>query len=78
MMKKVVAYFSMEIGLDDRIPTYAGGLGILAGDIIKSFADEKMPCVGITLLYNGGYFYQEINIEDSLEETVGFFIYYAL
>jgi len=48
---RTVAYFSMEIGIKTSIPTYAGGLGILAGDILKSAADMGVPMVGITLLY---------------------------
>ncbi len=56
-----VAYFSMEIGLTQEIPTYSGGLGILAGDILKSSADLGVPMVGITLLYKKGYFAQKIN-----------------
>jgi len=58
-----VAYFSMEIGLTPEIPTYSGGLGILAGDILKSAADLGVPMVGITLLYKKGYFAQKINNE---------------
>ncbi|MBI3940672.1 MAG: alpha-glucan family phosphorylase [Acidobacteria bacterium] len=50
----------MEIGLANDIPTYAGGLGVLAGDTIKSAADLGMPLVGVTLLYRKGYFRQEI------------------
>lgn len=56
-----VAYFSMEIGLKPEIPTYSGGLGVLAGDILKSSADLGVPMVGITLLYKKGYFAQKIN-----------------
>jgi starch phosphorylase len=55
-----VAYFSMEIGLDPSIPTYSGGLGILAGDFLKSAADLGAPVVGVSLLYNRGYFTQNI------------------
>ncbi len=55
-----VAYFSMEIGTEVSIPTYSGGLGILAGDTLKSAADLKLPMVGITLLYHQGYFSQKI------------------
>ena len=44
-----VAYFSMEVGLRPEIPTYSGGLGILAGDTLKSFADLKVQAVGVTL-----------------------------
>jgi starch phosphorylase len=59
--KPKIAYFSMEIGIDENIPTYSGGLGILAGDTIKSCADLNVPMVGITLLSENGYFYQKIN-----------------
>jgi len=59
--KPKIAYFSMEIGIDENIPTYSGGLGILAGDTIKSCADLNVPIVGITLLSENGYFYQEID-----------------
>ena len=48
--KPKIAYFSMEIGIDEHIPTYSGGLGVLAGDTIKSCADLNVPLVGITLL----------------------------
>ncbi len=56
-----IAYFSMEIGLESDIPTYAGGLGILAGDILRSAADLGLPMVGVTLLYRQGYFHQIID-----------------
>ena len=46
-----VAYFSMEVGLDARIPTYAGGLGVLAGDTLRSAADLGVPMVCVTLLH---------------------------
>ena len=46
-----IAYFSMEIGIDSRIPSYSGGLGILAGDTIQSCADLNVPLVAVTLLY---------------------------
>lgn len=59
--KPKIAYFSMEIGIDENIPTYSGGLGILAGDTIKSCADLNVPVVGVTLLSGNGYFYQEID-----------------
>lgn len=55
---RTVSYFSMEIGLKSSIPTYAGGLGILAGDILKSAADLGVPIAGMTLLYRKGYFRQ--------------------
>ena len=56
-----VAYFSMEIGIDSEIPTYSGGLGVLAGDTLRSCADLKVPVIGITLLYEKGYFKQRID-----------------
>ncbi|MBU0756977.1 MAG: alpha-glucan family phosphorylase [Nanoarchaeota archaeon] len=56
-----IAYFSMEIGVDPRIPTYSGGLGVLAGDTVKSFADLKVPVVAVTLLFRKGHFYQKID-----------------
>ena len=59
--KPKIAYFSMEIGIDEHIPTYSGGLGILAGDTIKSCADLNVPVVGVTLLSENGYFYQKID-----------------
>jgi len=58
-----IAYFSMEIGLMNEIPTYSGGLGVLAGDTIKSSADLKLPLVAVTLLSKKGYFRQEITEE---------------
>ncbi len=57
-----VAYFSMEIGLDTAIPTYSGGLGVLAGDTLRSAADLGIPMIGMTLLYRKGYFRQSISI----------------
>lgn len=56
-----IAYFSMEIALMPEIPTYSGGLGVLAGDILKSGADLGVPMIGITLLYKRGYFAQKID-----------------
>src|SRR3972149_11039887 len=56
----MIAYFSREIGVKNDIPTYSGGLGILAGDTIKSAADLKLPLVAVTLVSRKGYFTQEI------------------
>ena len=56
-----VAYFSMEIALRNEIPTYAGGLGVLAGDTLRSAADLQLPLVGVTLVSRAGYFRQEID-----------------
>jgi starch phosphorylase len=64
-----LAYFSMEVGLDDRLPTYSGGLGVLAGDTLASFADLRLPVVGVTLLYAKGYFRQTIDAEGNQRES---------
>ncbi|HIH24874.1 TPA: alpha-glucan family phosphorylase, partial [Candidatus Woesearchaeota archaeon] len=61
---RMIAYFSMEIGFDSSIPTYSGGLGILAGDTLKACADLKVPIVGVTLLSEKGYFTQTFNPQD--------------
>lgn len=63
-----IAYFSMEIGLSNDIPTYSGGLGILAGDTIKSAADLKLPLLAVTLASRKGYFRQELNTEGWQQE----------
>jgi starch phosphorylase len=63
LMKQKIAYFSMEIGLSDKIHTYSGGLGVLAGDTIRSSADLKLPLVGVTLVSKKGYFRQELTHE---------------
>ncbi|MBL0419709.1 alpha-glucan family phosphorylase [Ramlibacter sp. AW1] len=55
-----IAYFSMEIALEDGIPTYSGGLGVLAGDTMRSAADLALPVVGVTLASRSGYFRQQI------------------
>lgn len=60
--RPVVAYLSMEIAVASDIKTYAGGLGVLAGDILRSAADLKFPMVGITLLNRQGYFQQKITL----------------
>ena len=57
----VIAYFSAEYGLDEILPIYSGGLGILSGDHMKSSSDLGIPLVGIGLFYKMGYFHQEID-----------------
>ena len=59
--KQTIAYFSMEIALEAGMPTYSGGLGVLAGDMIRSAADLKVPMVAVTLLHRKGYFYQRLD-----------------
>ncbi|MCX7988288.1 MAG: alpha-glucan family phosphorylase [Thermodesulfovibrio sp.] len=56
-----IAYFSMEIGIRPEMHTYSGGLGILAGDTLKSAADLRIPMIGITLIHRMGYFKQELD-----------------
>jgi len=63
LMERNIAYFSMEIGLSGKIHTYSGGLGVLAGDTIRSSADLKLPLVGVTLVSKKGYFRQELTNE---------------
>ena len=63
-----IAYFSMEICVDARIPTYSGGLGILAGDMLRSSADLGVPLLGVTLLYKKGYLHQKIGKEGIQQE----------
>jgi len=76
---ETIAYFSMEIGLDPGIPTYSGGLGILAGDTIRSAANLKIPMVAVTLLHRKGYFFQKLDktgwqIEEPVEWIVDDFL----
>src|SRR3954470_15088774 len=79
-----IAYFSMEIALDPSIPTYSGGLGVLAGDTLRSFADLGVPVIAVTLAHRKGYFRQHLdgngnqteepqfwNPEHALEEMEG-------
>jgi starch phosphorylase len=61
--QRSVAYFSMEIGIDERICTYSGGLGILAGDTIRSAADLRVSMAAVTLLYRKGYFRQRLEAD---------------
>src|ERR1035437_6691983 len=62
-------YFSMEIALDPAMPTYAGGLGILAGDTLRAAADMGLPLVGVTLLHRKGYFEQHLDATGNQTES---------
>ena len=64
-----IAYFSMEIGLDSAIPTYSGGLGVLAGDTLRAAADLGLPMVAVTLLYRKGYFRQHLDAAGNQSES---------
>ncbi|GMQ99705.1 MAG: alpha-glucan family phosphorylase [Zetaproteobacteria bacterium] len=57
-----IAYFSMEIALQNDISTYSGGLGVLAGDTMRSAADLEIPMVAVSLISHAGYFEQEIDV----------------
>lgn len=63
-----VAYFSLEFGLDHALPIYSGGLGVLAGDHLKSASDLGLPLVAVGLLYQNGYFHQALNIDGWQQE----------
>ena len=58
--KRIVAYFSMEIALENAMPSYSGGLGVLAGDTVRAAADIRLPMVAVSLLYRKGYFSQRL------------------
>jgi starch phosphorylase len=64
-----IAYFTMEVGLDTAMPTYSGGLGVLAGDTLKAAADLGLPLIGVTLLHRKGYFRQHLDEEGHQLET---------
>jgi starch phosphorylase len=64
-----IAYFTMEVALDDDLPTFSGGLGVLAGDYLRSAADLGLPIVGVTLCYRGGYFRQHLDREGHQTES---------
>jgi starch phosphorylase len=65
----MIAYFSMEVGLDAAMPTYSGGLGVLAGDTLRAAADLKLPLVGVTLLHRKGYFRQHLDAGGKQSES---------
>jgi starch phosphorylase len=64
-----VAYMSMEIFIDEGLPTYAGGLGVLAGDMLRACADLRVPVVGVTLLHRKGYFRQRLGPDGAQQEA---------
>lgn len=65
-----IALFSMEIGIDHKMPTYSGGLGVLAGDILRSCADLNVPIVAVTLANNKGYLSQRLDDEGNQTELL--------
>jgi starch phosphorylase len=66
--KRLIAYFSMEIALENNMPSYSGGLGVLAGDTIRAAADLRAPMVAVSLLYRKGYFTQVLSEDGSQTE----------
>ncbi len=76
---RLIAYFSMEIALELEMPTYCGGLGILAGDTLRAAADSRLPVAAVSLLYRKGYFRQRLDaagsqIEESCEWKIEDFL----
>jgi len=67
--KDMIAYFSMEYGMDVSLPIYSGGLGILSGDHMKTASDLGLPLVGVGLLYRQGYFKQYLNADGFQQES---------
>src|SRR3954463_12616700 len=65
----LVAYFSMEFGIEESLPIYSGGLGVLAGDHLKAAAELGVPLVGVGLLYRGGYFRQGVDADGRQTEA---------
>ncbi len=64
-----IAYFSAEFGINDSIPNYSGGLGVLAGDHLKSSSDLNIPLIGVGLMYQQGYFRQYLTPDGWQQET---------
>ncbi|MBX3440147.1 MAG: alpha-glucan family phosphorylase, partial [Planctomycetaceae bacterium] len=65
---RTIAYFSMEIALERDLPTYSGGLGVLAGDTIRAAADMGVPLVGVSLIHRTGYFRQHLDASGNQKE----------
>ena len=64
-----IAYFSMEIAVDEAMPTYSGGLGVLAGDHLRAAADLGLPLLGVTLVYHHGFFRQTLAADGTQRES---------
>lgn len=75
---ELIAYFSMEFGLAECLPIYSGGLGVLAGDFLKSCSDAGIPLVGVGLLYQTGYFQQYLNPDGWQQEKFPVSDFYML
>ncbi|MGE5307374.1 MAG: alpha-glucan family phosphorylase [Alphaproteobacteria bacterium] len=66
---RTIAYFSMDVAIDSAIPTYSGGLGILAGDMLHSAADLRLPMIAVSLLHRKGYFDQRLDAQGNQLES---------
>jgi starch phosphorylase len=75
---KLIAYFSAEYGLTECLPVYSGGLGILSGDHLKSSSDQDYPLIGLGLLYQQGYFRQNLNPDGWQQERYPMNDFYTL
>jgi len=69
LLPRPVAYFSAEFGLHESLPIYSGGLGVLAGDHIKSASDLDIPLIGVGLFYSQGYFRQRLDVRGWQQEA---------
>jgi starch phosphorylase len=76
--QKLVAYFSMEYGIVECLPTYSGGLGVLSGDHMKASSDSDLPIVGVGLLYQTGYLQQYLNPDGWQQERFPVNDFYTL
>ena len=61
VLVRQIAYFSMEVALEEGMPTYSGGLGVLAADTLRSAADLGLPMIGVTMLWRKGHFFQTLD-----------------
>lgn len=71
LMDTPLAYFSAEFGLHESLPLYSGGLGVLAGDYLKSASDLGIPVIGVGLYYASGYFNQDLSLDGWQVEAYG-------
>ncbi|HVX66242.1 MAG TPA: alpha-glucan family phosphorylase [Bryobacteraceae bacterium] len=76
--QRLIAYFSMEYGIVECMPTYSGGLGVLSGDFMKACSDSDLPIVGVGLLYQTGYFQQYLNQDGWQQERYPVNDFYTL
>jgi len=68
-LPETIAYFSMDVAVNCEIPTYSGGLGVLAGDMLRSAADMNIPMVAVSLIHRKGYFDQCLDARGNQSES---------